>query len=110
MRIQYHLDEHVHPGIALGLQSQGIDVTTTASAMLVGASDEKQLVYAATEQRVMVTHDRDFLRSSNVSATHTGIVYCHQDKYSVVGALLQMLLLLHACESRESMAQRVEFL
>ena len=109
MLIQYHLDEHVHPGIALGLQSRGIDVTTTASAMLIGASDEKQLAFASNQQRVVVTHDRDFLRLNNAGVAHVGIVYCHQTKYSV-GSLLQTLLLLQECESRESMVQRVEYL
>ena len=93
----------------MGLQSRGIDVTTTASAMLIGASDEKQLAFASNQQRVVVTHDRVFLRLNDAGIAHVGIVYCHQVKYSV-GSLLQSLLLLQECESRESMAQRVEYL
>ncbi len=109
MLIRYHLDEHVHPGIAIGLRARGVDVTTTADVSLAGADDEKQLAYATSEQRVLVTHDCDFLRHHAASIAHTGIAYCHQEKYSV-GILLQMLLLLHASEGSEDMLGRVEFL
>jgi hypothetical protein len=38
-----------------------------------------------------------------------GIVYCHQQKYSV-GGLLQALLLVHSCFDAEEVENRVEFL
>jgi len=109
MLIQYHLDEHLHPGIAAGLRARGLDVTTTPEVGLVGADDEKQLAYAQSDGRVMVTHDRDFLRLHAMELAHAGIACCHQEKYSL-GVLLQMLLLLHACESGEDMIGRVEYL
>ena len=77
--------------------------------MVIGARDEKQLAFASNQQRVVVTHDRDFLRLNDAGVAHVGIVYCHQAKYSV-GSLLQSLLLLQECESRESMVQRMEYL
>ncbi len=77
MAIKFHLDEHVHPGIAIGLRSRGIDTTTTADGELSGADDAKHLAYAFTEQRVMVTHDTDFLRLDSIGASHAGIAYCH---------------------------------
>jgi len=109
MAIRFHLDEHIHPGIAVGLRARSIEVTTTADAGLLAATDEKQLVYAHRKQRVLVTHDFDFLRPHLADREHSGIAYCHRDKYSV-GDLLQMLLLLHACESGEDMLGKVEFL
>jgi len=109
MVIRYHLDEHIHPGIAVGLRARGIDVTTTADANLGGADDEKHLSYSLGEQRVLVTNDDDFLSLHASGIAHAGIAYCHQDKYSI-GVLLQMLMLLHACETTESMLKRVEFL
>jgi len=109
MAIRFHLDEHIHPGIAVGLRAHGIEVTTTADADLLGATDEKHLVFAQSEQRVLITHDRDFLRHHLADSEHSGIAYSHRDKYAV-GDLLQMLLLLHACESSENMQGKVEFL
>lgn len=107
--MRFHLDEQVHPGIAIGLRAHGLDVTTTAEAELGAAVDEKQLAFAISEHRVMVTHDRDFLRLHAKSRLHAGIAYCHQDKYGV-GELLQMLLLLNACETNDDMLGRVEYL
>jgi len=107
--IRFHLDEHIHPGIAVGLRAHNIEVTTTADAGLLAATDEKHLFFAYSEQRVLVTHDCDFLRHHWAKVEHSGIAYCHRDKYSV-GDLMQMLLLLHACESSENMMGKVEYL
>ena len=108
--IRFHLDEHVHPGIAIGLRSRGIDVTTTVDAGLLEAKDLDHIDFAlAKPRRVIVTHDDDFLKHHSEGISHAGIAYCHQHKYSV-GELLQMLSLLHACYSEEEMQGRVEFL
>jgi hypothetical protein len=107
MAIKYHLDEHIHPGIAIGLRSRGIDTSTTAESDLSGAADEKHLAFALTEERVAVTHDNDFLRLNAAGVPHAGIAYCHQEKYPL-GVLL--LLLLNACETTQSMMGRVEYL
>jgi len=109
MAIRYHLDEHVHPGIAAGLRSRGIDVTTTTDAGLISSGDDKQIAFAQRKHRVLVTHDRDFLQYHSASVEHSGIAYSHQDKYSV-GELLRMLLLLHACYESEEMTGKIEFL
>lgn len=109
MVIRFHLDEHIHPGLAVGLRARKIDVTTTADAGLLAATDEKQLAFAHSEERIMVTHDVDFLLLHSAKVEHSGIAYCHRDKYSV-GDMLKMLLLLHACENREEMIGKVEFL
>ena len=50
MSIRFHLDEHVHPGIAVGLRSRGIETTTTADSELSGADDAIHLAFALTEQ------------------------------------------------------------
>jgi hypothetical protein len=109
MAIKYHLDEHIHPGVAVGLRSRGIDTTTTVESELSGEPDIRHLTFALTEQRVLVTHDSDFLELHAAAISHAGIAYCHQDKYPV-GILLQMLLLLDACETTQSMMNRVEYL
>jgi len=46
MPVRFHLDENIPRSIAVGLRQRGIDVTTTADAKLIGASDEIQLEFA----------------------------------------------------------------
>ncbi len=109
MTIRFHLDEHVHPGIAIGLRAHGIDVTTTFDAGLSGGGDPDQLAFAVRESRVLVTHDRDFLRLHAKTKEHSGITYCHQQKYSV-GQLLHMLHLVYQAYTEEEMYGRIEYL
>jgi len=109
MAIRFHLDEHVRPSIAAGLRARGINVTTTTDAGLTSSGDDMQIAFAQSKHRVLVTHDCDFLRHHAAAVEHSGIAYCHQDKYSV-GELLQMLLLLHACYESEEMTGKIEFL
>ena len=109
MTIRFHLDEHVHPGIAIGLRAYGVDVTTTFEAGLAGQGDPDQLAFAVQESRVLVTHDSDFLRLQPGASKHGGIAYCHQQKYSV-GQLLRMLYLVYQSYTKEEMNGRVEYL
>src|SRR4051794_33151369 len=60
--IRFHLDENCATAIAHGLRRRGIDVTTTAEAALISATDEEQIAYALAEGRVVFTQDQDFLR------------------------------------------------
>src|SRR5262245_50790580 len=107
--LKFHLDEHVAFALATGLRRHGIDLTTSADAGLLNADDEAQLAFATAEERVLVTHDHDFLRLHSAWLPHHGIAYCHQNKYSV-GELLPVLLLMDACYSAEHMTGRVEYL
>ena len=60
-KIQFHLDEQVERAIAEALRRRGIDVTTTPEARLLGATDEEQLAFAISQERVIFTQDDDFL-------------------------------------------------
>ncbi len=61
-RLRFHLDEHIDPDVARALRRYGIDVTTTVEAGLRTLNDLAQLEFATREQRVLVTHDADFIR------------------------------------------------
>jgi predicted nuclease of predicted toxin-antitoxin system len=108
-RIRFHLDEPVDPDIARALRSHGVDVSTTAEAGLRAASDLEQLEYARTEERVLVTHDVDFLRLAASGADHAGVAYGHRDTRSI-GEMIRVLLLMYEVLSAEEMMNRVEFL
>ena len=77
MTIRFHLDEHIHQGIAVGLRSRGIDVTTPVDANLLGADDAEHIAFALQDDRVIVTHDDDYLALHTEGVPSAGIVYCH---------------------------------
>ena len=51
-RIRFHLDENVNSAIASALRRVGADVSTTASAGLIGQSDLEPMVESLVETRV----------------------------------------------------------
>jgi predicted nuclease of predicted toxin-antitoxin system len=106
--MRFHLDEHVARGVATGLRRRGIDVTTTADAGLLDASDEAHLEFARHEQRVVVTQDSDFLRLDASGVSHCGIVYAAQGARSI-GELVRFLTLMHDCLPEDGMIGRIEY-
>jgi hypothetical protein len=106
--IRFHLDENCDPRIAIGLRLHGIDVTTTSEVGLLGVSDERQLGYAATESRVIVTRDADFLRLNAAGAMHAGIIYGPQER--PLGELVRGIVLVWELLEPAEMRRRVEYL
>jgi predicted nuclease of predicted toxin-antitoxin system len=53
-------DENVHPYVAQWLRDRGFDVLDAVAAGLFGTTDVQVLRRAFSENRVVVTHDRDF--------------------------------------------------
>ena len=108
-RIRFHCDENVDPAVADGLRRRGVDVTLPAEVGLVGASDADHLAFALREQRVVVTHDEDFLAHAKAGESHSGIAYCHIQSRSI-GQMIATLMLIHDCLARDDMHNHVEFL
>ena len=96
--IRFHLDETCRRAIADGLRLHDVDVTTTSEAKLLTAPDPEQLAYAIAEGRVLLTHDAHFTDPSRTGFEHPGIVYCHQQRYTV-GEVIRRLLIIW--ENRE---------
>jgi hypothetical protein len=76
---------------------------------LRGAADDKQLARAAHLHRVLITHDRDFLRLHQEGMPHAGIAYCAQRKHTFSG-LLRAVLTLWMTVPPDRMVNRVTFL
>ncbi len=74
----------------------------------MGLSDEEQLEYAKQKGLVIVTCDDDFLSLAE-TFEHAGIVYIHQQKYSI-GDLIRNLKLLWDIVEQKDMNNHVEFL
>ena len=108
-RIRFHLDEHVANAIAEGLRRRGFDVATAAEAGLLSAQDEEHLAFAASQRRVMMTHDSDYLRLHQVGIEHAGIAYCEPSRRTI-GQVLRSLILIGEVLDPEDMRNHVEFL
>ncbi|MEM9273182.1 MAG: DUF5615 family PIN-like protein [Cyanobacteria bacterium P01_F01_bin.143] len=65
------MDENINPDVAKPLRLRGIEVTTTQEINLLGETDEVQFDFVCQQQRVIVTHDTDFLRLAIQNKTHT---------------------------------------
>ena len=109
MEIKFHLDEGIHPGVARGLRSRGIDVTTAQDAELLQATDVAHLAFANSAGRVLVTYDADFLRLHAAGAPHAGICYCHPQSRTL-GEMIDGLLLVYGAMTTEDMKEHLEFL
>lgn len=81
--LRFHLDANLPNTLAKGLAQRGIDVTTCPQLGMRDASDEEQLAYCLRENRVIVTHDQDFLVIASQSTEHAGVVYVPMGKRSV---------------------------
>jgi uncharacterized protein with PIN domain len=107
--IRFHLDENCDPRIAAGLRLHGVDVTTTADAGLLEASDEEQLAYAVAQGRVVVTQDTDFLRMASAGKDSPGIAF-YPNQGRSIGQTIRDVLLVWEVYEPEEMRNRVEFL
>lgn len=107
--IRFHLDENCSRAIAAGLRRHGIEVTTTTDARLLGAIDEEHAAFARSENRVVFTQDRDFLRINAARVPHAGIAYCEKDTRSI-GDIISGLVVLWEIYEPHEMLNRVEYL
>ncbi|MFW5666065.1 MAG: DUF5615 family PIN-like protein [Coleofasciculus sp.] len=108
-KIRWHLDEQVDRAIAQALKQRGVDVTTTPEVGLLGATDEEQLAFAISQQRVIFTHDEDFLILHQQGVEHYGITYCHQNSRSI-GDIVRGLILISEVLEPLDMHNHVEFI
>jgi predicted nuclease of predicted toxin-antitoxin system len=107
--IRFHLDENVDGAVARGLRDRGFDVTMPTEIGLREAEDARHLAFARSEERVLFTHDADFLRLHAGGMPHAGIVYCHPLSRSI-GEIVRGLLMIAACLNAEEFRNHVEFL
>jgi len=66
-KARFHLDESVDPVVAEVLRDRGLNILTASEVGLRGHSDEDQLAAAKREDRILLTHDEDFLNDRRFS-------------------------------------------
>lgn len=106
--IRLHLDENVSRAVADGLRRRGVDVTTTADAGLIGASDLDQIAFALRESRGIFTQDHDFLAHHQAGVKHAGIIYAPKGTRSI-GEIVRFLVLVNTCLDQRDMVGRLEY-
>lgn len=107
--IRYHLDEHMDGAIAVGLRRRGINVTTTAEAGLLQASDSEQIAFATFEQRVFVTRERGIAAELPAGMSHAGIAIARSGRRNI-GPTVLALVHLHRVRTAEEMVDQFEYL
>ena len=95
--LKLHLNEHLSPRLAEQLRQHGFDVTSTVELDMLAADDDKQLAYAASTQRAIVTFNhRDFaVRHDAYMAEgkeHWGIILSTEEDMDVLRRRLLRLL------------------
>ena len=103
-----YTDEHISKAVVAALRTNGVDVLTVPEAGSLGASDEEHLQRATADGRVLVTHDRDFLRLAAAGTHHAGIAYGSQNR--TIGELVRGLMLIHQVLSTDEMTDHLEHL
>ena len=113
--IRYFFDEHLPTVAANALRAVGADVLTIDEAGRGGLPDPDQLRFATAADRVVVSHDSDFVNHGNAFVAagedHAGVAYCHQLKYrGNVRGLIQALLRLNATMTPAGLRNTVVYL
>jgi predicted nuclease of predicted toxin-antitoxin system len=107
--IRFFADQHFPGPVVQGLRHRGVDVLTAQEAGRCQLTDPEQLAFAASEGRVVLTFDSDFLALHQAGITHAGIAWCPATKYSI-GDLIRVLVLLHGVLSAAEMQNHLEHL
>jgi hypothetical protein len=72
--VKFYLDEHISHAILKALRRNGFDAMTAVEAGLNGEADPVHLEFAASQGRVLISQDDDFLRLHAAGVQHAGIL------------------------------------
>lgn len=106
--IKIYTDEHVATAVVRGLRRRGIDAVSAGEAHMLGTSDPEHLEYAASQQRVVVTQDDDFIRLHAANHDHHGIAYAPQG--TTIGEMINGVMFLYQYLDAADMLRRLEYL
>ena len=67
--MKLYLDEDISPKVSVILRKKGIDAVSAHEAGMLETSDEEQLTFAAADDRVMVTRNRQAMTTAVLSSS-----------------------------------------
>ena len=116
MRLKLYLDEDVmNGGLVQALRLRGVDVISVRDTRMQGRTDEQQLEYATSMDRVLYSFNvRHFMalhtRFLEEGRSHSGIILAKQERRFSVGEQLRLLLRVMTDLSAEQIRDQVVFL
>ena len=116
MRLKLYLDEDVmNGGLVQALRLRGVDVISVRDTHMQGRTDEQQLEYATSVDRVLYSFNvRHFMalhaRFLEEGRSHAGIILAKQERRYSVGEQLRLLLRIMTDLSAEQIRDQVVFL
>ena len=107
-----HLNEHLSPRLANQLRKHGVDVTSSQESGLLSEPDDRQLEFAASERRAIVTfniHDFVALHEQYLAEgkDHWGIILSTREPIHI---LFRRLLSLVRSVTAEQLKNQVRWL
>ena len=102
-KIKLYLDEDVDPLLAKVIRDRGYDVLSTHEAKMHNSDDYKQLDFATSQGRAILTHNiRDFHRIAKdyakINKIHAGIILSSQLPFKELLKRILSLLSKHNAE------------
>ncbi len=77
-QLRLYMDKHIPKAITSELRKHGIDVIRCEEVGMGAATDLEHLEYASSENRIVVTHDKDFTKLhaqwQSKAKPHSGII------------------------------------
>lgn len=107
--IRFYMDENMDIEFAAQLVRRRIDAITVHDLGELGDADINHLQRATEMERVLVTHDADFLRLDAEDVKHAGIAFAKHYESSI-GRIVKALVEFHATMSAEDVRGKVKFL
>jgi len=93
--LKFYFDTNVSRDVSDRLHAAGVDVVRCEDVGMYDAKDVQHLEYATDENRVMVSHDQDFLRlDADWKANgkmHAGIFFLNDSLQGKVGPIYKAL-------------------
>ena len=110
-RLKVLIDEDVWTGLAEALRQAGYDAVSVSELERRGLSDEEQLIFAAVEERTIITHNiQDFASLAELyferNLPHAGIIVARQFEK---GELLRRVCHLFEALTADDLANTLRF-
>jgi len=107
--LYFHMDENVEMALAWAMRNRGLNVTTTPPDLPKKTADLRQIEFALSQSRVIITHDTDMLALHSQGTVHGGIAFSYVRTRSL-GQLIEMLAGLARRYDHGELNGRVEYL